>query len=154
MQCEVAAGSGGLTTLVNAADIYEYLAEKNPDLLLPLFAPDALTVERNRLKATQAILNSSGHRIYIVFRSDNAAKISVKPESLKGFQLIKEIMEDPKTPIVFKIEANQILVCDNTKILHGRTAFAKEDSRKLNRLWFYGQPNDFYPLQFGFIPAR
>lgn len=150
MQCEVAAVSGGFTTLVNARDIYEYLGRKHPELLLSLFAPDVLTVERNTVKATQPIFQYQGRRIYMIFRSDNSAKICVKPESLKGFQLIKEILENPQTPFRFKIQPNQILVFDNTKMLHGRTAFLKEDYRKLNRLWFDGQPDDFYPLQFGF----
>ncbi len=149
MQCEVAAASGGLTTFVEAQWIYETLKQRDPEGLETLFRPDALTVKRSNRVATKPIFQRCSDRVEMVFRADSAARVTIAPPCVTAFETIKTLAQDPANQLCFQMQPGDIFVFDNTRILHGRTAFAEGDDRRLNRLWFDGKPEG-EPLEFGF----
>lgn len=151
MHCEVAAKEGGLTQLVDGKLVYDYLAKTDPAGLTTLFEPDIFTIKRADQSATRAIFTKYNHKIYMTFRSDDYAQITVHPRAIKPFTLIKDFLADPANQIIFKLQPHQILVFDNNRILHGRTAFEINDIRILNGLWFDGNSQDSSELEFGFI---
>jgi alpha-ketoglutarate-dependent taurine dioxygenase len=151
MQCEVAAQEGGLTQLVDGKLVYDYLAKIDPEGLATLFETDIFTIKRANQSATRAIFTNHNHKIYMTFRSDNYAQISVQERAIKPFILIKDFLAEPTNQIIFKLQPHQILVFDNNRILHGRTAFEINDTRILHGLWFDGNSQDSSDLEFGFI---
>jgi len=151
MHCEVAAKEGGLTQLVDGKLVYQYLAKTDPAGLATLFEPDIFTIKRANQSATRAIFTKHNHKIYITFRSDDYAQISVHPRAIKPFTLIKDFLADSANQIIFKLQPHQILVFDNNRILHGRKAFEVNDTRILNGLWFDGNSPESSELEFGFI---
>ncbi|MGK7876946.1 MAG: TauD/TfdA family dioxygenase [Xenococcaceae cyanobacterium] len=136
LQCEVPVASGGLTTMGDGKLLYDHLTSLNPCGLLNLFQDDAMTVQRENRKSTQPIFKEYEGRTSIKFRWDNAISISVKPEDLPMIETIKKILRQSQNMSKFKLQSQQILIMDNTRILHGRTAFKKGDKRGLNRIWF------------------
>ena len=151
MQCEVAAQKGGLTQLVDGKLVYEYLAKIYPAGLAILFETDIFTIKRANQSATRAIFTQHNHKIYLTFRSDDYAKITVHPRAIKPFTLIKDFLANPANQIIFKLQPHQIFVFDNNRILHGRTAFEINDTRILRGLLFDGNGEESSELEFGFI---
>lgn len=154
LQCEIAANSGGLSRLGDGQLVYRYLAQEKPSELSALFDPHAMTVQRVTQQATKPIFEEHQGRIYMRFRSDNAVNISVKPEAISAFKEIKIFFENSHHQSIFKMKPHQILIMNNSRILHGRTSFHKDDERKFNRIWFDGVSSYADHLQLGFVPEQ
>lgn len=141
MQCEIAAVAGGLSCLVDAHDVYRYLLQVDPVGLQYLFEPDVFHIERDNQSAERAIFwHDRDGRLKIAFRSDSVAKIRVKPHAQPVFEHVKQYLADPAHQFQWHLQPGQILIFDNTRMLHGRTAFAPNSKRRINGLWFEGQP--------------
>jgi hypothetical protein len=148
--CEKAVENEGLSKLVCARDIYRYLSRTNPKDLDLLFDPDVLTVERDGEIASKPIfsVNQQG-RLQIAYRADDTAQIKIKPSAKKIFAEIREFVENYENQVIFGLKPGQILLVDNTAVLHGRSAFDPSKPRLLYRWWFDGSaPN----VELGFTP--
>jgi alpha-ketoglutarate-dependent taurine dioxygenase len=154
LQCEVPAKIGGISQIVYAQSVYEYLAETYPEELQNLFNVESFFVKLSDRKASHYIFKKlEENKISMIFRSEaGGATLEISPKVQNIFQAIKDYVNNPKNQLMFKLKANQILVLDNTSVLHGRTAFSKDEVRKLNKLWFDGKSKYTEHLQFGFIP--
>jgi alpha-ketoglutarate-dependent taurine dioxygenase len=98
-------------------------------------------------------LEVHGDRIHIAFRSDTVARVSIDPRIVETFETIKAFLADPHNQISFKLQPHQILIFDNTRMLHGRTGFPLTEKRRINGLWFDGKGNFSNPLSFGILPS-
>ncbi|NEP42504.1 MAG: TauD/TfdA family dioxygenase, partial [Okeania sp. SIO2H7] len=154
LQCEVTVARGGLTTIGDGKLLYDFLAGTNPRGLLNLFEPDTMTVQREKRKSTKPIFEECGGITRIRFRWDDAVKISIKPEDLATIETIKSFLRKPENMLQFKLKPGQILIMDNARILHGRTAFNKGEKRHLNRIWFDGKSDCSQKFNFGFYPGK
>lgn len=153
LQAKIVADQGGVTSLVDAKKIYDYLADEYCQLLPSLFTWNAMTINRNGKQASHPIFKDNGSQTYMIFRGDNIANIKIKPDVLPGFRLIQKFISNPYHQLKIKLQPNQILVCDNTRILHGRTSFKKQYKRELNRIWFDGYGKANLSIQYGFRRA-
>jgi len=153
LQCEVPSQNGGMSQIVHAQSIYEYLAINHPQELRTLFDNEAFYIERGDQIATHAIFKLENNKVIMIFRSETAdASIQIKAKVKNAFDLIKDYVNNPKNQFTFKLKANQILVIDNTSILHGRSAYARDEARRLNKLWFSGKLTYPHEFQLGFTP--
>ncbi|NEQ84416.1 MAG: TauD/TfdA family dioxygenase [Moorea sp. SIO2I5] len=151
LQCEVPDPIGGFSLLVSSKAIYKYLAEQDYNGLKLLFDPNIFSIKRDNQFHKRAIFNLKNNRVEMAFRdNDGKASVSVLPEASRAFNLIREFVNNPKNQIVFKLEKGQILITDNTSVLHGRTGFSINSTRKLNRLNFDGLSQYYSRLLFGF----
>lgn len=140
MQCEIADDVGGLTCLVDGYDVYRYLLEADPVGLQYLFEPDVFHIQRDNQSAQRAIFwHDEQGCLKIAFRSDTVAKISVKPHAQPVFERIKQYLANPSHQFQWHLQPGQILIFDNTRMLHGRTAFSPNSRRRINGLWFEGK---------------
>jgi alpha-ketoglutarate-dependent taurine dioxygenase len=151
MQCEIPSKNGGFSQIVYGESVYEYLTENHPQELQKLFT-HPVTITRDGETATRAVFVEKKGRITITFRSDSVVSTAIPPQIEKAYNIIKNYINTPNNQAIFKLKANQILLWDNTAILHGRTPFPNNELRKLNRLWFDGISEYSHHLQFGFIP--
>jgi len=141
MQCEVAAERGGLSCLVDGHEVYRYLRQVDPVGLQYLFEPDVFHIQRDNQLAQRAIFwHDRDGTLKIAFRSDQVAKITIRPHAQAVFERVKQFLADPANQIQWSLQPGQILIFDNTRMLHGRTAFPPNSRRKINGLWFDGQP--------------
>lgn len=151
LQCEEPDPWGGLSLLVSARAIYQYLAQQDKEGLDLLFNPQVFSIQRDNQYEKRAIFDRKNDRIEMAFRTnDGKANISILPEAQKIFNLITEFIDNPKNQLQFKLEKGQILVVDNTAILHGRTGFNRNSPRKLHRLNFDGISPYSAKILFGF----
>jgi alpha-ketoglutarate-dependent taurine dioxygenase len=151
MQCVIPSQNGGLSQIVYAESVYEYLMKNYPQELQNLLTYP-LTITRGEQTATRAMFVEQEGRISMTFRGDSVISIALPPQVEKGYNIIKSYVNDPKNQLIFKLKANQIVLLDNTSLVHGRTSFPDNELRKLNRLCFDGISEYSHHLQFGFIP--
>ncbi|BAZ21574.1 hypothetical protein NIES4073_24520 [Kalymmatonema gypsitolerans NIES-4073] len=151
MQCEIPSKNGGFSQIVYAESVYEYLRENHLQELDKLIT-HPLTITRGGQTATRATFVAQEGRISMTFRADSVISIAIPPQLGKAYNIIKNYVNDPNNQLIFKLKANQIVLLDNTSVLHGRTSFPNNEVRKLNRLWFDGISEYSRHLQFGFIP--
>jgi alpha-ketoglutarate-dependent taurine dioxygenase len=151
LQCETPSKSGGFSQLVYAASVYEYLTENYLQELQNLFT-NPVSITKGFKTASRALFLEKEGRISMTFQANSIVSLEMPPQIEKVFNIIKKYVNDPKNQFIFPLKANQILLLNNTCILHGRTAFPDNEVRKLNRLWFDGISEYSQYLQFGFIP--
>ncbi|MFB2768935.1 TauD/TfdA family dioxygenase [Pelatocladus sp. BLCC-F211] len=151
MQCVIPSNHGGCSQIVYAESVYDYLMENHPQELQSLFS-NPLNITRGNQTATRAIFAEIEGRISMTFRADPVVSIIIPPPIEKVFNVIKNYINTSSNQLIFKLKANQILVLDNTSVLHGRTSFPDNEVRKVNRLCFDGISEYSQNLKFGFIP--
>ena len=154
LQCEVPARTGGLSILVSGIALYEWLADQDVELPVELSNPGVFTVKRAERCASKAIFQKDGERTQIVWRSDATARFAPGWQTTRAIALVRQFVADESHQLRFKLRPHQILVVDNTAVLHGRTAFTKGDPRKMNRINFLADGPFAKELYFGFAPAR
>jgi len=137
LQCSVAAESGGATTIVDAKDIYVSLQQNCPDELPVLFEP-VVGVRRDDKYVESSVLKRFDGKIQIRFRVDETIRLNLRPEAVKPFTFIKEYVEEERNQLQFKLSPRQILIADNSRILHGRTAYDPSEERCMYRLHLDG----------------
>ena len=155
LQCEVPSQNGGLSKIVYAESVYEYLRENYPQELQSLFTNPLTITRTGQTPVTRAIFVEHEGRISMTFRSalaDSAISITIPPKLKNIYNIIKTYVNNPNNQLNFKLKAHQILLLDNASLLHGRTSFPDNEFRKLNRLSFDGISEYPNHLQFGFIP--
>jgi alpha-ketoglutarate-dependent taurine dioxygenase len=152
LQCERPAQNGGFSQIVYAESVYEHFLEHYPQELQTLFSPGSFTITKDNQTSRESIFAEKEGRISVRFRYDKYVATEILPEVEKAFMIFKNYVNDPKNQIIFKLEAHQILIFDNTGLLHGRTSFPKGDVRKINKLWFEGDSEYAREIQFGFRP--
>lgn len=154
LQCEVPSSTGGLSLLIQGESVYNYLADQDPEGLDTLFDEDAMSISTVDNEVTQGPVFASYEGLtQIAYRaSDHQVTITPKPTAKRAFQLLQDYVCSSANQFIFKLEANQILVVDNTRLLHNRTPFleGEQPKRRLYRLWFRGDSSLSDPLQYGF----
>jgi hypothetical protein len=150
LQCEIAAKDRGYSRILSGEILYEYLVHKSPESLLALFEADAFSIMRGNKQLSRPIFESINQKIYLAFRFDKSVTTFVKSQAQEAFNLAVDFMKNPLNQLIFKLRENQILVADNTRVLHGRTAFTGH--RKLNRLWLDGSSTYKEEFEVGFSP--
>ncbi|NJM70101.1 MAG: TauD/TfdA family dioxygenase [Scytonema sp. RU_4_4] len=151
MQCEKASNNGGLSQIVYAESVYKYLMENHLEELQRLLTYP-LTITRGDLTATRSVFIEKEGRISMTFRADSVISVTIPPQLEKAYAIIKNYVNLFRNQLIFKLKVHQIILFDNTSILHGRTSFPENEDRKLNRLWFDGNSEYAHHLQLGFIP--
>lgn len=150
LQCEIAAKDRGYSRILSGEILYEYLVHKSPESLLALFEADAFSIIRGNKQLSRPIFESINQKIHLAFRFDKSVTTFVKSQAQEAFNLAVDFMTNPRNQLIFKLRENQILVQDNTRVMHGRTAFTGQ--RRLNRLWLDSSSTYKHELEMGFLP--
>ncbi len=144
------AKSGGVTKLASGKAIYDWLFERDKMSVEALFASDALRVERAGKKTCQPVFRYECDRIFIRYRSDETTTFSQNHAVQKAIVEVKKFLEDEANCMSFVLKKRQVLITDNMSVLHGRTAFPRDEPRKMHRLFFRGDSSSITKLIFGF----
>lgn len=154
LQCEVAAEDGGESVLSSGKAAYDLLVSQCPQDLLGLHLPDAIKIRRKQQVSSKPVFRWVEDHIEMVFRSDGVAEIELNEAAKTGFSVLRDYFNDPQNQLTFSLRPYQILVADNTALVHGRRAFSQSSHRKYNRLNFFGDGVVAKELEAGFRPAR
>lgn len=164
LQCEKQARIGGRSMISPGAAAFKYLREKHPEALKMLQDPQVFSIRRSahgkgqfgatgvQGKAVFDMERLGGGRVCLTFRFDGEVKLEIRPdEAHEAFDLLLDFFNRSENQIDFKLQPNQIMICDNTTVVHARTAYQSGSGRKLNRLQLDG---DHEGLVFGFpVPS-
>jgi alpha-ketoglutarate-dependent taurine dioxygenase len=150
MLCEQPARSGGLSRICHGAAIYAHLTSNHRGSIDGLMRPDAFSVRRDDRVASKPVFKLEGGRMIVTFRYGIDVDIQVHPKARAGFQAIVDFLEAPGNYCEFLLARHELLVLDNTRVLHGRTAFPAGDPRILHGLWLDGRASGAQPRTFGF----
>lgn len=152
MFCERAAASGGLTRLCDGRMLYRHLRNSRPEVLEALCRPDAFRIRRDDRVSSKPVFREADGRMQVTYRYGSDVHLDIHPDALAGFAEIEAYLAEPCNHLEFRLEANQALILDNTRILHGRTAFPADSRRSLYGLWCDGRGVDAQRVRFGFEP--
>jgi hypothetical protein len=111
-----------------------------------------LRVGRGSKYVERALFSRAGDRTKIRFRVDETIDLTVAPVAERVVSRVQRFIEDPGNWLHLALRPGQILVTDNFRILHGRTAYDVREPRQMLRLWLNGTPSPG-PLRCG-IPER
>lgn len=150
--CNACATPGRAETLLASAGLaFERLRRRMPTKHLGLLRGDALTIVRKHQSSTQPVFRLNGEALGIKFRqNDGAAEVVEHPVAVEAFAELVAALEDPACQLRIKLEPGEILVLDNTAVLHGRTAFCANELREMRRLNFDGHGRLRAELELGF----
>ncbi len=134
--CETPAAWGGESLLVDARRLYlDLLSGFGPEGLTSLFE-DFYSIRRapHETRRPLFFFNGSGHTCIAYRRDDDAVEVCYPPRFDAPVQWISDYLSNPRNQLRVKLQAGEILLVDNHRYLHGRTAF--QAKRLLYRLYF------------------
>lgn len=149
LRCEVASREGGASRLISTESIFRELQKHDNNIASALFKNDALEIKREGRKSSQSIFHDDNGIIYTRYRDDETSFFSKDKDVIDAIEIVREFIKNPNNYLEFNLAQGDVLVVDNTSILHGRTEFKKTEPRKLQRLFFDGLPENS-DLKFGF----
>jgi gamma-butyrobetaine dioxygenase len=131
LHCLSAAGYGGETVFVDGMAVAERLRAHDPDAFTALsqipiryrFEELALTNERTMLD-----IDTQGEFRAIHYDEHSIAPLPLKGPRLKkyypAYRELSELVRDPARSVGYGLQAGDLVLLDNTRILHGHTAFS------------------------------
>jgi alpha-ketoglutarate-dependent taurine dioxygenase len=157
MRCEVAARSGGETILISAKAMYDAAAASlAPKHLAALFSP-CLTVGRalpGLEEVQEAVIPIFSHlgdgRMAVRWRGRDPYLLSVTAEADTGYRFLADFVADPHNQIRLRLQPGQVIIIDNTALLHGRLPFPSHERRRYVRTNFYNNGSLCSELDLGF----
>lgn len=161
LQCEKQSRVGGRSMLSSGASAFRYLQKHDPEALKMLMDPQVFSIKRSARGVGQfgatgvagkAVFDTQqlgNGNIWLTFRFDGEIKLELQPDAAhEAYDKLLNFFNRSENQIDFKLQPNQIMVCDNTSVVHARTAFQAGSGRKLNRLQLDGV--GIKELQWGF----
>jgi TfdA family taurine catabolism dioxygenase TauD len=149
--CLRPAKSGGLSSLVSSATIFNEMRRRRPDLLRVLFDPietdrrgEALEGQKPYFKIPvftwhQRLLSAIYQRQYIESARRFPDVPPLTPTQVEALDLFDSLANDPELHLFMEFQPGDIQIVHNHTILHDRTAFEDwpdaERKRHLLRLW-------------------
>ncbi len=140
LHCLESSTEGGETILQDGFQAAALLREENPEHFRLLHENwinfrfrDGLTDLQSRVPLIE--INADGEIIKVRFNNRSIDTVKLKPALIKPFyeayRHFAEILERPDQQIEFKLEVGDLLLLDNTRVLHARKAFAASGKRHL-----------------------
>jgi len=151
LQCEKQSRIGGRSMLASGASAFRYLKHHEPEALKLLMDPQVFSIKRSARGVGQfantgvtgkAVFDTQqleNGNLWLTFRFDGEIKLDIQPDAaVEAFDKLLNYFNRSESQIDFKLQPNQIMICDNTSVVHARTAFQAGSGRKLNRLQLDG----------------
>jgi alpha-ketoglutarate-dependent taurine dioxygenase len=154
MYCETPAESGGHSRVASGDKLYWHLYNEYPDYLRALSLPDAFTITRDDRKAQHSVFTPDGDRVRLVYRNGNDICLEIRSGAQEAFHYVGDWLAAQANYVDFVLEPGEVLILDNTRMLHGRTAFCRQSSRSLHGLWCNGKSPYGHLLSKGIVTAR
>ncbi|MGA8259537.1 MAG: TauD/TfdA family dioxygenase [Arenicellales bacterium] len=139
LHCLVNETSGGLSTLVDSLAVGRALAEEDPEgyerlatvpVRFHFLDPEEEFIERRFIIRRNALGEMTG--LHYSPRMDYMPLLG--DAELRAFhrarRRLSELLVDPRFEIRFPLRAGELMMFDNSRILHGRTAFDVNEGRR------------------------
>lgn len=150
--CKRRATQGGETLLIDGKQLYlQLLRDLGADSVSSLFQC-VYRIERSSLALSRPLFfyNDRKRTCIAYRRGDSAATVTIEPGFERLVRKIDSYLLDPSQQLRVMLEPQELLLIDNHRFLHGRTAFSGQ--RLLYRLYF--SANTATSPATGFIGAE
>ena len=166
LHCIAAAGSGGETLLVDGLAAVEHLRSIAPDafaLLSRLPVQYAWSDGETFLRASAPVIALDANGDFARLRCNDRSfgtilspDRGVRADWRAAFSLLQGIIGDAASAFTFRLEPGDMLIFDNRRILHGRTAFSAADTDDGERhlQGAYADADGLYSTLFRLTDAR
>ncbi|WP_073768991.1 TauD/TfdA family dioxygenase [Streptomyces sp. CB02923] len=157
LQCVRPAVRGGLSVLASAQAAYLHLARHFPGRRDALAEPDALTITRTDQSSTQPLFRRRGGVLTLRFRmADGVSRVVPRPDVRDQYAELCRFFAAPANRLRFKLAKGDVLIADNSAVVHGRTPIPAGVPRVMRRLNFDATGPTCARMAFGFpaAPAR
>lgn len=135
LYCTHQSDMGGDSVLFDFHSFYPELQARFQDILMDLADPGAIIIEGiGGMKSKPLLLFDNG--IPGISYCVTLKSMSCSQNVFSAFDYITNFIHNPHNQIRFKLAEKQLLIIDNTRMLHGRTAFEEGNDRLLYRFWF------------------
>lgn len=136
LYCLQQAESGGDSIVVQVNPLYINLIHHFGEQVRLLFEKNSVIVKHAYGIEEKPILFWLENDTVGMSYSPVLQKMLCSDKVFELFDFITKYIHDRHHQIRFKLQSGQALLLDNCRVLHGRTAFAKEHGRLLYRYWF------------------
>lgn len=136
LYCKQPSTSGGDSILVEFQPLLDLLVRKYGDSVNALFEKDCLHVTGSHSWEKKPLLMNNSGKVGISY-SPVLREMICSDLVFEQYDFITNYVHNPENQIRYSLKRNQILLLDNTQVLHSRTAFDDSD-RLLYRYWFMG----------------
>ncbi|MEV5594851.1 TauD/TfdA family dioxygenase [Streptomyces sp. NPDC052496] len=151
LQCVRPALRGGLSVLASAQAAYTHLARCFPGRTDALAEPDALTISRTDQVSTQPLFRHRDGVCTLRFRmADGVSRVVPRPDVRDQYAELCRFFTAPENRLSFKLTAGDVLIADNTAVVHGRTPIPADLPRLMHRLNFDATGPTCPHMAFGF----
>ncbi len=148
--CEVPAGEGGATKVIDGREVYDSLAAEAPEAMRELVTPRSALFGAGAGHLGSVFELVGGGAVCIRFRLDDLVRFSPAVTSV-----LPQLLEAMHSRTVrFTLGAGQGYILQNGRWLHGRTGFGGR--RQMHRILGEPHPADRLgrSVSFGFIPTE
>ena len=157
LQCDIAADEGGESVVISAKMMHDmakqHLSEREMAALRApcLSVGRALPGSKVHHCCTFPIFGSSGsHHSQVRYRSQDPYVSSITQEVAPGYLFCEDFVKTKDHRLLVKLQPCQVLVMDNTAVLHGRLPFSPEQRRRCIRINYYNDGTLSSQLNSGF----
>ena len=139
LQCWQQASSGGASVLIDVQQIFDDLAEHDPQLLDILSTKGSVSYCRDDQIALDCAVfqELDDGTIMLRFRYDGTAYVADWARA--AFDTLQRVyFSDPRYQARITLQQGQIAIIDNYRMLHGRDSFAADEpgkKRSMRRVW-------------------
>lgn len=127
--------AGGISTIVKVEELLTRLHEKFKDDVANLFQPSFIQIEASTGLIDKQILFFINETITGLSYSPILKHIQTTALGYEMISFINQFIHEPKNQYRMVLKENNLLIMDNCRVLHGRTAFNEHGNRLLLRLW-------------------
>lgn len=138
LYCKEPAIQGGDSILVEFRPLLDLLITKYGDAVNLLFDKDCLEVAGQHSREKKPLLMRDETGQIGISYSPVLDEMTCSELVFEQYDFITNYVHNPHNQVRFSLKKNQILVLDNTRVLHSRTAFDNNSDRLLYRYWFAG----------------
>lgn len=127
--------AGGISTIVKVEELLTGLYGKFKDDVANLFQPSFIQIETPAGLIDKQILFPINETITGLSYSPILKHIRTTELGHEMISFINQFIHEPNNQYRMVLKENDLLIMDNCRVLHGRTAFDEHDNRLLLRLW-------------------
>lgn len=136
LYCSKQAQFGGDSIVVQLNPLYKQLKKHFGSAIEQLFQKDSITVHNVYGQERKSVLIKLDDGHIGISYSPVLQKMWCSDQVFQQFDFITTYVHKPENQTRLKLREGQMLLLDNCRMLHGRTAFPKNDGRLLYRYWF------------------
>mmetsp|Transcript_1984 Transcript_1984/g.4773 ORF Transcript_1984/g.4773 Transcript_1984/m.4773 type:complete len:353 (+) Transcript_1984:64-1122(+) len=155
LQCDIAASEGGESVVISGKMMHDMAQQRLTECEMAALRAPCLSVGRalpgSKIHCcTFPIFGSSGSHVQVRYRSQDPYVSSTTQEASPGYRFCEDFVKTEDYRLTVKLQPGQVLVMDNTAVLHGRLPFPPQQRRRFIRINYFNDGTLSSQLNSGF----